>query len=491
MAALAACRAPAALFSAQRPGCPKPTQSCPGPQRSSRRWSQLQCHAAATVQQAQEVTAWLAGAGVDVAKQAVAPSGSGLVTSRPVNKGEQLFAIPESAWITPQTAAQSEIGQYLAGLEPWLAIALFLLHERAKGGASRWAAYLAALPADSGSPVQWGQEELAELAGSQLLGTVQGYRAYFQQRFEQLQAELFGPNGQAFDPAVFSFESFLWAACTVRARSHPPLDGGSIALVPLADMTQHQRDAASAGWQVKQAGGLFGAGGSTALVMEAAAGMAAGEPVAMDFGPSKTDGQLLVDHGVLDPLFSRASYALTLELSEEDRNFHDKLDILELSGLQQASEFVLRADAAPEEGLLPLLRLLNLQGADTFLLESIFRSEVWEHMQLPVTEDNERACYQQLIDGCSAALAGYPTTIDEDLALLNSGGLQPGSRKQQAVRVRLGEKEALDATLRYFEDRIGRLSGMEYYAERRLKRLGLLDDSGNSTWDGFFEKGIA
>lgn len=26
---------------------------------------------------------------------------------------------------------------------------------------------------------------------------------------------------------------------------------------------------------------------------------------------------------------------------------------------------------------------------------------------------------QQLIDGCSAALAGYPTTIDEDLALLN------------------------------------------------------------------------
>lgn len=42
------------------------------------------------------------------------------------------------------------------------------------------------------------------------------------------------------------------------------------------------------------------------------------------------------------------------------------------------------------------------------------------------------------------------------------------------------------ATLRYFEDRIGRLQGMEYYAERRLKRLGLLDDNGNTTWDDFF-----
>lgn len=59
----------------------------------------------------------------------------------------------------------------------------------------------------------------------------------------------------------------------------------------------------------------------------------------------------------------QASYALTLELSEADNNFDDKIDILELNGLQQASEFVLRADAAPDEGLLPLLRLLNLQGA--------------------------------------------------------------------------------------------------------------------------------
>lgn len=64
----------------------------------------------------------------------------------------------------------------LARLEPWLAIALLLLHERAKGAASAWAPYLAALPADSGSLVQWSEEELAELSGSQALQTAQGYR---------------------------------------------------------------------------------------------------------------------------------------------------------------------------------------------------------------------------------------------------------------------------------------------------------------------------
>ncbi len=55
-------------------------------------------------------------------------------------------------------------------------MALFLLHERAKGAASRWAPYIAALPADSGSPVQWSEEELKDLQGSQALQTAMAYR---------------------------------------------------------------------------------------------------------------------------------------------------------------------------------------------------------------------------------------------------------------------------------------------------------------------------
>ena len=71
-------------------------------------------HAAATAQ-AEGLTAWLAAAGVDAAKQAVAPSAAGLVCARPVKAGEQLFAVPAAAWITAETAAQSDIGQHLQG----------------------------------------------------------------------------------------------------------------------------------------------------------------------------------------------------------------------------------------------------------------------------------------------------------------------------------------------------------------------------------------
>ena len=45
------------------------------------------------------------------------------------------------------------------------------------------------------------------------------------------------------------------------------------------------------------------------------------------------------------------------------------------------------------------------------------------------------------------------------------------------AQIRLGEKQTLDAYQRYFYGRLDTLDDLEYYAESRLKSLGLLDDS--------------
>ena len=51
---------------------------------------------------------------------------------------------------------------------------------------------------------------------------------------------------------------------------------------------------------------------------------------------------------------------------------------------------------------------------------------------------------QSMVEGCRAALGSYPTSIDEDLALLGAGGgLEPGSRRHTAVRVGRGLAPAL------------------------------------------------
>lgn len=227
----------------------------------------------------------------------VKPGDASLRTSRSVAKGEPLLSVPESAWITPEIVRKkSALGTAVEGLEPWLALTLWLLHERSRGDGA-WGHYLtAAASADAGrlgSPLLWSPAELALLEGSQLAASTNAYRAYFQQRHAELaEAGLLAPGAAAGRDSLFSeeacsFDAFLRAACAVRARVLPPLEGPDLALVPLAGLLRHAR-AAPAHWRLR-ASGLFG--GGREMVLEAVADMAAGQAVAVDCGPGKTDGQ--------------------------------------------------------------------------------------------------------------------------------------------------------------------------------------------------------
>ncbi|KAK9826401.1 hypothetical protein WJX81_000123 [Elliptochloris bilobata] len=316
-----------------------------------------------------------------------------------------------------------------------------------------------------------------------VLLSVQGYRQFFEAKYAELDAGLLSQHRDVFPADMYSYDRFLWAVGTVRARTHAPLDGAASALVPLADLAAHRRGAP----QWRAGGGLFGRG--QAVTLEAERDYAAGELVDMDYGAGKLDSQVLLDHGVLDADSPQGGFVLNLELPPEDRFFDDKADILEQSGLTTDAQFTLLVDREPSEQLLGFLRLLNLSGMDAFLLEPLFRNEAWGFMLAPVSEANERAVYQSMADGCRAALQGYAGGIEADLRAARS--TPPGSRLAMAVQVRLGEKEALDSTLRWFEARADRIASLEFYQERRLKTLGLLDDDGASTYDTFFKDGIA
>ncbi len=61
-------------------------------------------------------------------------------------------------------------------------------------------------------------------------------RTFFRSTFQQLQSGLFASNPAAFPASVFTLPRFLWAVAAVRARSHAPLEGQRIAVVPLVDL---------------------------------------------------------------------------------------------------------------------------------------------------------------------------------------------------------------------------------------------------------------
>ena len=73
----------------------------------------------------------------------------------------------------------------------------------------------------------------------------------------------------------------------------------------------------------------------------------------------------------------------------------------------------------------------------------------------------------------------FPSIMFQDLRLLESGNLD--TRTEMAVSIRLGEKRALGELQLIFENQKAKLTQLEYYATRRLRNLGLLDDKGDMT----------
>jgi [ribulose-bisphosphate carboxylase]/[fructose-bisphosphate aldolase]-lysine N-methyltransferase len=259
----------------------------------------------------------------------------------------------------------------------------------------------------------------------------------------------------------FSQGGFQWAMALVQSRS--VFVDGSLRLVPLMDMCNHDDGAKEI------QGGTMGTFGTTkGCELIAAQPYKKGEEVFCSYGP-KSAADYLLEHGFCPPqCWKTAVSEITLEIDPEDRFYDDKLDILEFETYDQApmdpvqSFDVISApgrDGEPDPAMIQFARLRQLGGLDAFLLESLFRKEVWGFMALPVSETNELAVVQLVSEACESAL--------EDLNQCPEGG------PEVCTKLRESESKALKRTLEFMLREKQALDLKEYYQERRLKDLGL------------------
>jgi phenylalanine-4-hydroxylase len=132
---------------------------------------------------------------------------------------------------------------------------------------------------------------------------------------------------------------------------------------------------------------------------------------------------LALDYGFIEPNADRHAYTLTLDISESDPFFDDKLDIAESNGFAQTAYFDIFYNRPLPPGMITYLRLVALGGTDAFLLESLFRDSIWGHLELPVSRDNEELLCKAVRDACKSALAGYHTTIEQVMSMTVYSGL--------------------------------------------------------------------
>ncbi|CAN1794259.1 [Fructose-bisphosphate aldolase]-lysine N-methyltransferase, chloroplastic [Linum perenne] len=422
---------------------------------------------------------WLTEKGVVSGKTPVRPGvvteGLGLVAKRDIGRNEVVLEVPKKFWINPKSVEGSEIGRICGGLKPWISVALFLIREKLKGDGSDWKAYLDVLPESTDSTLFWSEEELAELQGTQLLNTTQGVKQYLQKEFQRVEQDILKPHKQMF-PSNVTLEDFTWAFGILRSRAFSRLRGEDLVLIPLADLINHSQDITTEdyAYEIKGAG-LFSR--DLLFSLRSPVSVKAGEQVLIQYDLNKSNAELALDYGFVESKPDRNVYTLTLQISEEDQFVGDKLDVAETNGMGETADFDIILGYPLPTKLLPYLRLVALGGTDAFLLESIFRNTIWDHLQLPISRANEELICRVVRDACKSALSGFHTTIEEDEKLMQGEDSSP--RLRIAAGIRSGEKKVLQQIDEIFKQREEELDEIEYYQERRLKDLGLVGEQGD------------
>jgi len=278
-------------------------------------------------------------------------------------------------------------------------------------------------------------------------------------------------NGQ--EIPCFSVKGYTWAMALARSRT--VFVDTKLRLLPMFDFCNHADGA------VEISGGYMGTFKTTqGAQLLANQAYKEGDEVFCSYGP-KSAADYLLDHGFCPPLcWKTAVSEITMELDQEDRFYDDKLDILEFETYDQAPMDPLQSfdvvsvpgrDGEPDPAMIQFARLRSLCSQDSFLLESIFRKEVWGFMSMPVSQLNELAVVNSVCGLIEKAL--------EELQQCAEGG------PEVCTQLRLSETKALTRTMEHLELEKQALDLKEYYQERRLKDLGL-----NSDWAPEDEKGM-
>lgn len=392
-------------------------------------------------------------------------------------KGTEMVVLPEGLFVTPAIArklvASSGVAErVLAEFSDEAVLAVAVLKEYGKGVSSKYRTLLDALPrvGELDQPYLWTDEELEALRGSPLLEKVRQVREGIYSEWEQWCRDVFDADRAAFPESSFSHEMYAWAQGIIDSRCIYASSALPLVLAPILDQLCPPQPGSSPTAQIRVSGGGFF--NKPKIVLMVDANVEAGTEMTLSCGSDLLNADYVLERGLA--VTGRGAQSVDVEflLTTMDPFFSDKEDILEEAGLETKMSYRLLPSQseggrweAPED-MDAFLRMMCLGGPDAFLLEAVFRSDVWGHMALPVSAENERAMCEAAVAACEDLLDGYG--VDEREASSD------GPRQRLGRVIRDGERTILQEAVAHYRKQIGSLDAVEYYAERRLKALDLL-----------------
>ena len=169
-------------------------------------------------------------------------SGRGLLARRQVVQDSVLITLPVRLCMTKQAALESKElkGCVKESTNEYIAIALLLISERAKGEDSTWCRYVDVLPTveEVGPTFAWAEEDIANLEGSPVVNATRSMIA----KLKAEHADAVASARPPLDASIFTFEAWEWAFCMLFSRAirlKSGRKGELLALVPYVDFINH------------------------------------------------------------------------------------------------------------------------------------------------------------------------------------------------------------------------------------------------------------
>ncbi|KAJ8905899.1 hypothetical protein NDN08_002402 [Rhodosorus marinus] len=382
-----------------------------------------------------------------------------------VRSGTELLSFPESSAFAPGVV-EKELASVLnvQDLDDVTALALYLICVKYGILDSQFKEYVDSLPETLDLPMFWTDAELEYLRGSALLEKVNSIKVRISEEFSSVLEAL--PAEMKKD---ITLDRYTWAQGILFSRAFELPSSLPIVLLPGADSFPTSRSGNSVVRATK--GGLFGQDKNVALVADS--DIFSGDQVVVTRN-AESNSQFLIDYGIVyenSPTLDTVD--LEFGVSPLDPYYDDKVDILQEMNMSISLNFRVTAgckeyreeDIEQLEYVAQYLRLVCLGGPDAFLLEAVFRSDVWDFMALPVSKENEQTMCESVIAACEEQLESFGENTEA----------KAGSKRAGLARVIVdGERSALEGVVAHFQRELKLLDGKQYYQERRLSDLDLL-----------------
>ena len=386
--------------------------------------------------------------------------GRGLRATADIKKGNPLLCCPLRLVFSARAArAEPTLGPVFEqlSLRDDDMLALYLLSERRKGAASAHAAHIASLPTSYDQTIFWSEDEMAEIAGSNVFTLTQQLREQVRGDYDALQSAL--APFEAIGAAEYSYDDYCWAIASIWSRSMdlpiPAADGEGVPTLlrvigPVADMLNTQAAASSShGYDAE----------SDTLTIAASADAAAGDQLFISYGEVSNARSLWL-YGFTTEDNKHDTVTLYTSMDTAAPSYSKRLKLLSAVGVEHE---VLETCARSAHELsiaepLPAALLLSLRVQHA--PKKLFRlwrddPEGLKSATVPPDAELERGILEALRAGIVGMLEGYSTSLEEDEAAwerwaphTQTLAAVSGHRRRMALLLRLGEKRILRASIR-------------------------------------------